>query len=211
MYIRIDLVNKKQYEISDNYKEIKIIIPRDTEELRRDFSYLGLDYDNLSIQDTHIKECEVICKDDPAFSAEISGEINNIIMRASESGYTTPFTDMKKFYGKIKGFDNVEKDKLLTILEGKRKNIENIKDAIKFADNINCFELIKAEDTEELARNLIHNCEIDMEDLMNYADLETLGKDYADDKGMIKTEHGFLIQERDLEYNQTEEDEIEIE
>lgn len=209
MYIRIDLVNKKQYEISDNYKEIKIIIPRDTEELKRDFSYLELDYDNLSIQDTHIKECEVICRDNPAFSAEMSGEINNIIVRASESGYTTPFNDMKEFYGKIKNLDIKDRDKLLAILEAKRENIENIRDAIKFADNINCFELIEAENTEELARNLIYNCEIDMEDLIDYADLDRLGEEYADDKGMIKTEQGFLMQESDLKCDLEKEEEFE--
>ncbi|MDO5555714.1 MAG: hypothetical protein Q4G09_03415 [Clostridia bacterium] len=209
MYIRIDIVNKKQYEVSDNYKEVKIIIPKDIEELKKDFLYLGLDYDSLSIQDTHIKECDVICRDNPAFSAELSGEINNIIVRASESGYTTPFNDINKFYDLIKGFEKEEeRDKLLAILEAKRENIENIKDAIKFVENINCFELIEAENTEELARKLIYNGEIDMEDLIDYANLDRLGDEYADDKGMIKTEQGFLMQECDLKCDLEQEDEF---
>lgn len=34
---RIDMVNKKQYEESEIYKEIKIIIPRTSEELKKRF------------------------------------------------------------------------------------------------------------------------------------------------------------------------------
>ena len=36
------MVNKKEYEESEIYKEIKIIIPRSREELEKDFEYLGL-------------------------------------------------------------------------------------------------------------------------------------------------------------------------
>jgi len=46
IYIRIDIVNKVQYEESEYYKEIKILIPKDSEELEEDFEYLGLDYRN---------------------------------------------------------------------------------------------------------------------------------------------------------------------
>ena len=44
VYIRLDIVNKEEYETSDIYREIKILIPRDSEDLERDFEYLGLDY-----------------------------------------------------------------------------------------------------------------------------------------------------------------------
>ena len=47
MYLRIDIVNKNQYETSENYKEIKILVPNDSIELEKDFKYLGLDYYNL--------------------------------------------------------------------------------------------------------------------------------------------------------------------
>ena len=39
VYIRLDIVNKEEYETSDIYREIKILIPRDSEDLERDFEY----------------------------------------------------------------------------------------------------------------------------------------------------------------------------
>ena len=49
------MVNKKEYEESEIYKEIKIIIPRSREELEKDFDYLGFNYNMYTTQDTHIK------------------------------------------------------------------------------------------------------------------------------------------------------------
>ena len=72
-------------------------------------------------------------------------------------------------------------------MEGMKKQIHNIKDAIKYAQNIDCFNLTEADDNESLARRLVYEGEIDIEDLMEYADMYKLGKDYAEDKNMIQT------------------------
>lgn len=206
VYIRLDIVNKEEYEASDDYREIKILVPRDSEDLERDFEYLGLDYRNLHIQDSHIKECEIICKENPDFATNLTDEMNRLIDRASNSGWTTPFNDMKKFYKIISNFESEDRDKLLAILEAKRDIISNIKDAIKFANNINCFELIEAYDNEELGRKLVYNGEVDIEDLMEYADLYRLGEEYSDDKNMIRTRQGYLMQEYDLRCREEEEE-----
>ena len=211
LFIRIDMVNKKQYEESEIYKEIKIVIPRSSEELEKDFKYLDLEYENYTIQDTHIKECEFIDNKDPAFSASISKAMNDLIARANVSGYTTPFQDMKKFYNITKKIDSYERDKLLAIFEVKKEQINNIKDAIKYAQNINCFNLTEAYDNEELARKLIYNGEIDIEDLMEYADLDRLGEEYSEDKNMTRTEYGYLNQECDLKEYILQEKEEEFE
>ena len=210
LFVRIDMVNKKEYEESEIYREIKIVIPRSSEELEKDFKYLNLDYGNYTIQDTHIKECEFIDNKDSAFSTSISKVVNDLITRAKASGYTTPFQDMKKFYSIIKEIDSYERDKLLAIMIVKKEQINNIKDAIKYAQNINCFNLTEAYDNEELARKLIYDSEIDIEDLMDYADLDRLGREYSEDKNMARTEYGYLEQECDLkEYTlqQNEEEE----
>ena len=211
LLVRIDIVNKKQYEESGIYKEIKIVIPRSSEELEKDFKYLDLEYKNNNIQDTHIKECEFIDYNDPNFSANISKIINNLIDRANNSGYTTPFQDMKKFYSIVKEIDSYERDKLLAILEVKKEQINNIKDAIKYAQNINCFNLTEAYDNEELARSLIYNGEIDIEDLMEYADLYRLGEEYSEDKNLTRTKYGYLNQESDLREDITKQKEEEFE
>ena len=81
MYIRLDIVNKKEYEeLNKDYKEIKISFPKDSEELEKDFAYLGLYYKNLSLQDTHIKECAVILEEDPDFSINLTGRLNNLFL-----------------------------------------------------------------------------------------------------------------------------------
>lgn len=211
LFVRIDVVNKRQYEESEIYKEIKIIIPRSLEELQRDFKYLDLNYENYTVQDTHIKECEFIDHEDSAFATTLSKSINDLICRANESGYTTPFQEIIKFYELTKKIKSYERDKLLAIMEIKKEQIKNISDAIRYAKNINCFNLVEAEGNEELARRLIYDGEIDIEDLIEYADLDRLGEEYAEDKNMIETQYGFLNQECDLKNNEIQKDEEEFE
>lgn len=211
--MKLNIVNKHEYEEKEDYREIVIKIPKETEKLEMDFKYLGLDYNNLSIQDTHVLECEVIDTEDPQFSSTMSTEISNIIAKANESGWTSPYQDIKEMFKIIKNFNVEDRDKLLAILETRIEEISNIRDAIKFAHNIDCFELIVADDEEELARRLIYNGDIDIEDLMDYADLSKLGEDYSDDKNMIKTTQGYLMQECDCnlrnEIKKEEEEEFE--
>lgn len=195
---RIDMVNKKQYEESEIYKEIKIIIPRTSEELKKDFEYLDLDYENYTIQDTHIKECVFMDRDDEDFAVNISSYVNNIICKASKLGYTSPFPDIKNFFNMVRKFDKYEKDKILAILEVKEDEISNIKEIIKYAQNINCFNLTEAYDEQELGRRLVYEGEIDVEDLMEYSDMKRLGKEYAREKNMTRTQYGYLQQEKDL-------------
>ncbi|HBC84294.1 MAG TPA: hypothetical protein DCZ30_02260 [Clostridiales bacterium] len=209
--MKLNIVNKHEYEENEDYREIIVKIPNETEKLERDFRYLGLDYNNLSIQDTHILECEVIDTSDPQFSATISAEISNIIARGNKLGWTAPYQDIKAIFKIINNLNDEDRDKLLAILETKKEDISNIKDAIKFANNIDCFELIVADDEEELARRLIYNGDIDIEDLMDYADLNRLGEDYADDKNMKKTAQGYLTQECDLKNEIRKEEEEEFE
>ena len=194
IYIRLDIVNKKEYEeLNRDYKEIKISIPKDSEELEKDFEYLGLDYKNLSLQDTHIKECAVICEEDPDFSVNVTGRLNRLIARANDKGYTTPFNDMKEFYGLIKSIQSDDRDKLLAILEAEEENISNIKDVLKYVKNLDRFYLDWASHSfEEYARNEIHLGELYMEDVLPYIDLETLGKDLIENSNARLTDYGVL-------------------
>lgn len=208
MILRIDIVNKRQYEESEDYKEIKIIIPKSTIELEKDFKYLDLDYENLSIQDTHVISCEIIDKEHKNYSKDISKEISKIIERASENGYTTPFNEIVELYKSIKDFKFDELEKASAILASRSSDIKHMQDAIRFMNNIDCFELHCVDDDKEFAKKLIYNSDIDIEDVMDYADLERLGREYAEDKNIKRTEYGYLEQQQDLkEELQIEEDE----
>lgn len=208
---KIDMVNKKEYEESEIYNEIKIIIPRSREELEKDFEYLGLNYNNYTTQDTHIKECIFMDKEDEDFAVDISSYVNDMICKANRSGYTTPFQDIKKFYNIVKNFKEYDKYKILAIMEAEEDNIRNIKDVLKYAKNIESFDLTEAYDDKELGRRLVYDGKIDVEDLIEYTDMRRLGKEYAEDKNMKHTSYGYLKQERDLaEYiEQDNEEELE--
>lgn len=208
IYIRLDIVNKKEYEeLNRDYKEIKISFPKDSEELEKDFEYLGLDYKNLSLQDTHIKECAVICEEDPDFSVNVTGRLNRLIARANNKGYTTPFNDMKEFYSLINNIQPDDRDKLLAILEAEEEHINNIKDVLKYVRNLDRFYLDWASHSpEEYASNEIHLGELHMEDVLLYIDLETLGKDLIEDRNARLTDYGVLCRMDEGMVNEDEEE-----
>jgi hypothetical protein len=207
-YIRLDIVNKKEYEeLNKDYKEIKISFPKDSEELEKDFEYLGLDYKNLSLQDTHIKECAIICEEDPDFSVNVTGRLNRLIAKASNQGYTTPFNDMKELYNLVYNIQHDDREKLLAILEAEEEKIINIKDVLKYVKNLDSFYLDWASlSNEEYAKNEIHLGELYMEDVLPYIDLETLGKDLIRNRKAILTDYGVLCKMDEEITNENEEE-----
>ena len=210
IYIRLDIVNKKEYEKYDkHYKEIKISIPKDSEALEKDFEYLGLDYKYLSLQDTHIKECAVICEEDPDFSVNLTGRLNRLIAKASDNGYTTPFNNMNELYNLINNMNSKDRDKLLSVFEAEEENITNINDVLKYIKKLDKFYLDEdSHSFEEYAKNEIHLGELYMEDVLPYIDLETLGKDLIEDRNAKLTGYGVLCR-MDEEMEQEDEEEFE--
>lgn len=193
--IKLNIVNKKEYELNEDYREIVIKIPKESEELEKDFKYLGLDYNNLSIQDSHVLDCEVIDTNDPAFSASISQMLFNIIEKANTSGYTTPYQDIKAMFTVIRSLDGVERDMLLAVLELKRKEICNMKDAVRFVANLDNYKFYAGiETSEQYAKELIKNNEIKIQDIEEYIDMEHLGDDYCSSEAGVFTKHGLIFE-----------------
>lgn len=194
--IKLNVVNKREYEENHNFREIVIRLPKPIQELKEDFKYLGLDYNNISIQDTHVLECEVIDKEDPMFSVAISSELNNIIVRASESGYTSPFQEIKKVYEMFSKMEDLERDKSFAILKLKKEQICNLQDTIKYLKNINSFEYYPDTETPtDYARIQVRNGEFEVSDVIDYIDLKTLGEDTLSDEEHKFTDVGLIIQE----------------
>lgn len=216
LYFRIDLVNKKQYEESNIYKEIKITLPREKEELIKDFNYLELNYNNLSIQDTHIKECEVSCLDDPDFSKKITASINNLINSSNERGLTTTFQEIEDLNYKMMHLKSYDRCKLLAIIEAKDGYITDLKKLTKYVEHLDCFEL--EEDilsNEEYGRWAFEHGDVYTEDILDYIDFETFGNDYVEENNAVLTKEGMLVQlNNDLDFqveNEKEEEEEEFE
>lgn len=215
--MKLNIVNKNEYENKEDYREIIVRIPKETEKLERDFKYLGLDYNNLSIQDTHVLECEVTETTNPQLSSEISIEMWNIITKANEYGYTTPFQDIKNMFGIIKSLNDKDRYKLLAILEIKKDEIYNMQDAIKYGNNLDCFEYYDNIYTyKEYAQKLIKDKDICLEDILEFINMEEMGEAYVNGSEGIFTNQGLIFQTRYFEdniqsstYKQEEEEEFE--
>lgn len=162
------------------------------------------------MQDTHIKECAVICEEDPDFSVNVTGRLNRLIAREDKKGYTTPFNDMKEFYSLIKNIQSEDRDKLLAIFEAEEDNITKIKDVLKYVKNLDRFYLDWASHSpEEYAENEIHLGELYMDDVLPYIDLGTLGKDLIENANAKLTEYGVLCRMDEGMENSQEEEEFE--
>lgn len=207
--IKLNIVNKREYAENHNYREIIIKLPKSEEELKKDFEYLGVDYNNLSIQDTHIKECVVIDSNDPHFSGAISIELSNIIERANDLGWTTPYQDIKSMYAILTFLNEDERDKLLAVLEFKREQISNMKDAAEYCSHLSWYSFFNGINTpEEYAEELVKSRELDIDDIISYIDLRQLGMDYIKNESRKNkfTQYGLLFEKESNFINQEEEE-----
>lgn len=207
--IKLNIVNKREYAENHNYREIIIKLPKSEEELKKDFEYLGVDYNNLSIQDTHIKECVVIDSNDPHFSGAISIELSNIIERANDLGWTTPYQDIKSMYAILTFLNEDERDKLLAVLEFKREQISNMKDAAEYCSHLSWYSFFNEINTpEEYAEELVKSRELDIDDIISYIDLRQLGMDYIKSESRKNkfTQYGLLFEKESNFINQEEEE-----
>lgn len=199
--MKLYMVNKHEYEQIDNYRECVIQIPESKEKLESDFRYLGLDYNNLSIQDTHILECKVTDIYSKRFSEVMSEEISNIINRASDLGYTTPYQDINKLFSILNTFDSQDKkDKLLAVLSINRRQITNIRDVIEYTNNLNKYNFLpNVKDLEDMGKYFFKEIDFiqDLDVLKKYINYEELAKDYIkglSEKEGIFTEYGYITE-----------------
>ena len=214
--MKLNIVNKHEYEENEDYRELVIRIPKETEKLERDFKYLGLDYNNLSIQGTHVLKCEVIDTENYSFSKEMTREILNIIDKATNLGYTTPYQDIKQIFAIINTLNEEDREKLLAVLEMKSEEISNIKDAEKYASHLDSFTLYSdVKLPENYGRRIIEDGEVFVDDIMDYIDLSKLGEDYCNENGGRQTDYGLIMQteifDLDKQLTKQNEDEEEFE
>lgn len=213
--IKLDIVNKKQYEAGNNYQEIIIHIPRPESDLVRGFEYLDLDYNNLNIKDTHVTRCDFISESDPAFSEAMSYVIHNLTEKSMSGGYTMPYQDIVKFYEIVCELSDRDRNKLLAIMESQTDYISNIKDAIKYAQHLECFEFVEGVSSREgYAQYLIDERDVCIEDIMSYIDLEQMGEDYIEGNDGFITRYGCLLimdSIRDIENENENDEKFEVE
>lgn len=202
MKFKLNVVNKKEYEEKDNYKEIIIVLPKDSEELEKDFEYLGLDYKSLSVQDTHVKKVEILNFSNKRLSSALNELLEDVKEESGRNGYTMPFNNVKQLYDTIKDFNESQMIKLLAVLEAEKESIEIINDLVDFSNRLDEYVLDdEIFDAEAYARSLFDNGDLVVEDITDYIniddiidciDLDAIGRDYALEYGKSITPYGLV-------------------
>ena len=192
LIFRFNVVNKKEFNRNPNCKNVIIEIPKKRELLKKDFEYLGLDYKNLSIQDTQILTCEIIETNDLKFSKNLSNKIEQIIKKANEMGKATTYQDIKNMYFVIKTLESeYERKTLLAVLELKKNEICNINDVVRFCNNLDWFVLGEnIKNLDDYGEYLLD--ELSISEIIEYIDLKRLGKAYLDKDRETFTEYGMI-------------------
>ena len=91
---------------------------------------------------------------------------------------------------------------MLAILEMKKEQICSMKDAVKYGKNLDCFEYYNNINTEEeYARKLIDDQNVTVEEIIEYADLELMGRDYIKNNSAMLTGQGLIIQTDTINMN----------
>ena len=150
------------------------------------------------------------------FSEVITEEVSNIINRASNLGYTTPYQDINKLFSILDTFDCKEKkDKLLAVLSTNQGQIANIKDMIEYANNLEKYNFLpNVKDLEDMGKYFFREVDFiqDLDILKKYINYEELAKDYIkglSEKEGIFTEYGYLTKIEEGRTEKIEEEEFE--
>lgn len=199
--MKLNIVNKYEYEKNEDYKEIIIQIPKKEEELKKDFEYLGLDSKNLYVkQDIYVLNCEVIDTENPYFSSELTTEISKTIDKAKGTYYTTLYEDISSMFYKLGCLDSKSKEDLLAVLEKKRGKIHGIRDIDECIMLLDFFELYDdVHNSKEYALKLIEYSKIELKDIIDYINLEKIGEKYIKERNGIFTNQGLLFENCDVD------------
>lgn len=197
--LKVEVVNKKEFEESSNYSKIIVYLPSTDEVLKEKFKRVNLDFDRLTIQDTHITKCEIVNFEDYILAERFNKVMEYELDKFSNNSYTTPFQEIELLCKEIKKFDNIKMQKFLALEEIKDKNINYIHDLVECAKQISNYELLpNVNDLNDMGKYLVNETGHfdDISFLKDYIDYYKLAKDYTR-KGCTYngefTEYGYII------------------
>lgn len=215
--LKIEVVNKKEFEESSMYSKVTIYLPTTKERLKEKLKLINLDYNNLKIQDTHITKCEIVNFDNEILSNRFNKVMKYEIEKFFKNSYLTPFQEIKLLCEEVKSFDNIRMQKFLALAEVKDSKINYIHDLIDYASKTNRYNLLpNINDFSDMGKYLVNETGYfdDVSLLEEYIDYTKLAKDYTQKEctyNGIFTEYGYLMEKEDSDKNQKREDEEEFE
>lgn len=215
--LKIEVVNKKEFEESSIYSKVTIYLPTTKEKLEEKFKLINLDYNKLTIQDTHITKCEIINFDDEILSNRFNKVMEYEIEKFFKSSYLTPFQEIELLCEEVRNFDNIRMQKFLALAEVKESKINYIHDLVNYASKTSNYNLLpNICDFYDMGKYLVNETGHfdDVSLLEDYIDYYKLAKDYTQ-KGCtyngLFTEYGYFMEKEYIDRNQKKEDEEEFE
>lgn len=215
--LKIEVVNKKEFEESSMYNNVTIYLPTTKEIIEDKLKLIKLNYDELSIQDTHVTKCEIVNFSDEILASRFNKVMEYQIEKYSKNSYTTPFQEIELLCREVKNFDNIRMQKFLAIEEIKDNKINYIHDLVNCAKQTSKYNLLpNVNDYFDMGKYLVNETGHfdDVSLLEDYIDYYKLAKDYTQ-KGHtysgVFTEYGYLMEKEELDRNQEKENEEEFE
>jgi hypothetical protein len=215
--LKIEVVNKKEFEESSMYSKVTIYLPTTKERLEEKFKLINLDYNKLTIQDTHITKCEIVNFYDEILATRFNKVMEYQIEKYFKNSYTTPFHEIELLCNEVKNFDNIRMQKFLAIEEIKDNKINYIHDLVNCAKQTSKYNLLpNVNDFFDMGKYLVNETGHfdDVSLLEDYIDYYKLAKDYTQ-KGCTYngkfTEYGYLMEKEFIEKENKEESENEEE
>lgn len=211
--LKIDIVNKKEYEESSMYSKVTIFLPSSKDELVEKFKQINLDYNKLTIQDTHVIKCQMVNFQDQILSNRFDKVMEYEIKKFSENSYITPFQEIELLCKEVRNFDNIRMQKFLALAECKDNKINYIHDLVNYAKQTSNYNLLpNVNDLHDMGRYLVNETGHfdDVSVLDEYIDYYKLAKHYTQ-KGCVYngifTEYGYLMEKEEFKINQKNEEE----
>lgn len=215
--LRIEVVNKKEFAESSTYNKITIYLPTTKEIIKDKLELINLNYDKLTIQDTHVTKCEIVNFDDEILATRFNKVMEYQIEKYFKNSYTTPFQEIELLCKEVKKFDNVRMQKFLAIEEIKNNKINYIHDLVDCAMQTSKYNLLpNVNDFFDMGKYLVNETGYfdEVSILEDYIDYYKLAKDYTQ-KGHtysgVFTEYGYLMEKEFVEKESKEEIENEEE
>lgn len=176
---------------------IIIEIPKQKQELEKDFTYLNLNYEELKENQTKVEEVKV--KLDNEYMYELGRRLDCIIERANIDGINTSYSKIKEVYKLLENKTEEELKKIEKIIDYEIDSICNIDDAISF---------IKKEHEYKFYPNILEPADFAREKiekefpnalwLIDYLDLCKLGFEITDSPNYMFTDKGLLVKKENI-------------
>lgn len=211
--LKIEVVNKKEFEESSMYSKVIIYLPTTKQIIEDKLRLINLNYDGLTMQDTHVTKCEIVNFNDEILLDRFNKVMKYEIKKFFRNSYLTPLQEIELLCKEVRSFDNIRMQKFLALIETKDNKINYIHDLVNYASNTSKYDLLPdIHNFYDMGNYLVNETGFfdDVSILEEYIDYHRLAKDYTQ-KGCtyngIFTEYGYLMEKEDFKENKKENEE----